>query len=522
MRHNLPVTQIDFPFPEHQRLISATDLKGCISYCNGAFVEVSGFTREELIRSPHNLIRHPDVPPVVFEHLWRTLKQGRPWMGIVKNRRKNGDHYWVSAYVTPILNAQLEIIGYESVRTKPTSDQVRRAEVLYSRLNRKKSAISSKDRWLPVILQWFPLLLISQIAFLVGQYWGNHWGFLLAALLSIPIGAMVLYWQGRGSRRLLRLADQMTADPMIARMYTDAQGVEARLEMAFLSQEAHLKTCLTRLQDSALHVQDQAREADGLAHSSSKRLLEQRQEIDLIAAAMNEMAATTQEVAGNVSTAANAAREAQQLVQQGQKVALGAREIIQKLSNSVQEAGEAVGNLAKDSDKIGSVVDVIKGIADQTNLLALNAAIEAARAGDSGRGFAVVADEVRQLAKRTSDSTHQIHQLIAALQKQAHCAVSIAQQGCQHVSVGVEEASLTDQALTGIGDSINRITDMANQIASATEEQSSVAEDMSRNLTRIAHLSEQNTDSAKNTASLSEGLTNIAQEQYLLVEHFNR
>ena len=101
MRNNQPVTQREYAFPDQQRLISTTDLKGQITYCNDIFAEVSGFARDELIRAPHNLVRHPDVPPAVFDHMWTTLKQGKPWMGIVKNRRKTGDHYWVNAYVTP-------------------------------------------------------------------------------------------------------------------------------------------------------------------------------------------------------------------------------------------------------------------------------------------------------------------------------------------------------------------------------------------------------------------------------------
>ena len=102
MRNNQPVTQRERTFPAQQRLISTTDAKGVITYCNDAFVEISGFSREELVRAPHNLVRHPDVPAAVFAHMWGTLKQGLPWMGIVKNRCKTGDHYWVNAYVTPI------------------------------------------------------------------------------------------------------------------------------------------------------------------------------------------------------------------------------------------------------------------------------------------------------------------------------------------------------------------------------------------------------------------------------------
>ncbi|MCK5530491.1 MAG: PAS domain-containing protein, partial [Halopseudomonas aestusnigri] len=120
MRNNQPVTQRERSFAADQRLISTTNLKGVITYCNDVFVEISGFTREELVGTSHNLVRHPDVPPAVFAHMWADLKAGKAWIGIVKNRCKNGDHYWVNAFVTPIWeNGQ--ITGYESVRVKPTA-----------------------------------------------------------------------------------------------------------------------------------------------------------------------------------------------------------------------------------------------------------------------------------------------------------------------------------------------------------------------------------------------------------------
>jgi aerotaxis receptor len=147
MKVNLPVTQVEKPFPKGKYLVSKTDLKGAVTYANDAFVELSGFNREELIGKNHNLVRHPDMPPQAFEDLWRTVKAGLPWRGVVKNRSKDGDHYWVDAFVVPVREND-QTIGFMSVRSEPSREQIKQAEELYRKLNESKAKLDTSPSWL--------------------------------------------------------------------------------------------------------------------------------------------------------------------------------------------------------------------------------------------------------------------------------------------------------------------------------------------------------------------------------------
>ncbi|WP_438811699.1 methyl-accepting chemotaxis protein [Pseudomonas poae] len=361
--------------------------------------------------------------------------------------------------------------------------------------------------------------LVGSVA---GMFLGAPVAIAVALAVAVPVGVLCARWRQGSTLRLLAGVEPSTSDALIAQMYSDARGPQARLETAFLSQTARLKTCLTRLQDSAEQLSALAGQSDQLATASAQGLDRQRVETEQVSAAVNQMAATTQEVASHVQRTADATQQANVLTGRGREVARDTREAIERLSAVVGETGATVAQLARDSDEIGSVVDVIKGIADQTNLLALNAAIEAARAGEQGRGFAVVADEVRQLAQRTSQSTTQIHALITQLQASSNNAVSSMQNGHRQAEEGVARVLEADQALVGISEAVANITNMTTQIAAATEEQSAVAEEISRNITTIAELADQTSLQAHQSTGLSKELTNTAATQYALVERFNR
>ncbi|MCY1177012.1 Methyl-accepting chemotaxis protein CtpH [compost metagenome] len=234
------------------------------------------------------------------------------------------------------------------------------------------------------------------------------------------------------------------------------------------------------------------------------------------------MSATAQEVARSAVAAVGSAQSVNEETASGRALVEQQVGSIQRLAGEIDESVSVINQLASDSASISRVLDVIKGIAEQTNLLALNAAIEAARAGEMGRGFAVVADEVRQLAQRTAESTGQIHQLIAQLQKTAEEAVHTMEHGRRQADEGVERVLHADQALVGISEAVANIADMADQIAAATEEQSAVAEQINQSISSIAHLADQTSGEAQRTAQLSEELTHTAQGQYSLVDRFNR
>lgn len=518
MRKNLPVTQKELVFPEHQRLITTTNLKGVITYCNDDFVEISGYSREELLGQAHNLIRHPDVPPAVFAHMWGYLKQGRNWMGVVKNRRKNGDHYWVNAYVTAIREGD-RIVGYESVRTKATADEVTRSNRLYERLNNGRKPLPVE--WPKRLAGLVPEVLCGLVGALSVHLFGLP-GLVPALVLAVPVS---LYRQRRRDSSLTALFrenDAGIASALLMQMYTHRSGALGRLQMTLYSQEARLRTCISRVGDFTEQLRAQAMHSRELSRQSSEQLERQRAETDMVAAAINEMSAASQEVASNVIRTADATRLANEQADKGKQVTSQAREVIEQLSSSVNSAATAASQLASDAREIGSVVDVIKGIADQTNLLALNAAIEAARAGEQGRGFAVVADEVRALAKRTADATGQIHQLIEHLQQATGHTVDTMNAGMVQADKGVSHVIDADRALDTIRDAITEVNAMGEQIASAAEEQCAVADEINRNISTIAALSDQTATQSRQNARLSEELADTAGLQSALVTRFSQ
>ena len=232
------------------------------------------------------------------------------------------------------------------------------------------------------------------------------------------------------------------------------------------------------------------------------------------------MAATANEIARNASAAAEAAGSADRESRQGQDIVEEAVRAINALAGKVEEANDLIAQLEADSDRIGTVLDVIRGIAEQTNLLALNAAIEAARAGEQGRGFAVVADEVRTLASRTQQSTREIQSMIEALQERTTQAAQAMQEGSNQARTGVDKVTLSGEALQKIVKAVITITDMNTQIATASEQQSAVSEEINRNVSSIGELANAAFDNAGGTLRSSEALHELSQELAEQVRRF--
>ncbi len=283
---------------------------------------------------------------------------------------------------------------------------------------------------------------------------------------------------------------------------------------------ASLRTMIKTIAEDVANLQAASEQLDQLSKHLSDQSSQQRSQTTQVATAMNEMAATVQEVARNVSEAASAATTGRDETSKGKAVVQNTVASIHHLSEEVDSAAQVISNLEESSEKIGSVLDVINGIAEQTNLLALNAAIEAARAGEQGRGFAVVADEVRTLASRTHESTLEIREMIETVQSGSSNAVSAMKRGTDAAKNSVEQAELAGQSLESIDGVVETINRMTMQIASAAEQQSATADEINKNITIIHQISEETEESANLTSRASTDLSGLTNHLYALVKQF--
>ena len=494
MKVNLPVTQTEVPFPKGRYIVSRTDLKGSITYANDTFVAISGFTREELIGKNHNLVRHPDMLPGAFAWLWETIKEGRPWRGIVKNRCKNGDYYWVDALVVPVLKNN-ETIGYMSVRTEPTRQQVADAEALYRQLKDGKASIPKPTAWMRVSLKaklngfvlWLiAAQLVGAAAHLFGPSLGLSAGTIetvlqLLGLSGVLAGVWLLVIQNKMMsiiQRIIGRLDHIAQGDLTDEIPLHRVDEIGKLNDSLVTMQTHLKAMMAEIAEAAELVGSSADILTGEMEQTRKVTEIQSGAASSIAAAVEQLVASVNEIAGSAQQASQAVEASHGLLSEASLRMGESQEASQNVVTTVNGAGQTMAELFQSIFAIDRVSQVIRGIAEQTNLLALNAAIEAARAGESGRGFAVVADEVRKLAENASKQTSEITASIQEIQRITQIAVSTMEAAGTHVAGANTAVEAARTGLDAVAHHGEEVASISRHIAEGTQQQSAAGNEI--------------------------------------------
>ncbi len=522
MKSNLPVSNIERDFAEDTNILSTTDLKGAITFFNDDFLQISGFEPEELLYKNHNVVRHPEMPPAAFDDLWVTVKQGKSWMGIVKNRCKNGDHYWVDAYVTPIRHDG-QTIEYQSVRKKPSRERVSRADNIYKQLLDGKSPRAIRQARLSTTSRLVTTTIASLFAsiFLVALTMGVGHTTAIAMFAATAIFASVtVFLNLRPLRAAVTQARNVTDNPIARYIYTGRNDDVGSLLLAMKSLGAETGGIVGRIAEDSKKLSSSAENLTAILENTAQGVQQQYSETDQLATAINEMTTSIHEIASNAQLTADSAEQAMSESGIGRDVVQSAAASIDTLSQEVMRASSVIENVEINSKEITTIVDVIRDISEQTNLLALNAAIEAARAGEQGRGFAVVADEVRTLAGRTNSATDEIQKMIEKLKSGTSEAVDVMSKSCEHAANSVEQATSAANSLDTIAGAVEKINDMSITIAAAVEQQSAVAEEINRGVTTIRDSAENTMQASRDTGEACTSMENLALGLSDLAEEF--
>ncbi|MDX8399301.1 MAG: PAS domain-containing methyl-accepting chemotaxis protein, partial [Gallionellaceae bacterium] len=449
MRTNMPVTNVERHLKDDEFVVSKTDLKGQITYVNSVFLSISGFTEEELIGNAHNMVRHPDMPPAAFGDLWKTLQSGMPWRGMVKNRCKNGDYYWVDASANPIWEKG-QIVGFMSLRIKPTRAQVEAAEDIYRQfregtargLTVKQGAVA-RTGLLGMFDAIVNMSIKSRVAITSLMMIATLFGLVLNPEQSVRNGLfgvdliLVGYmWWLLVSKILHPLDEAVKACQTVSSGDLKLQPASnwhdeiGRLTHAINTMAGNMASIVADVRESTVMLSGSSNEVAVAAQTLSQSTSEQAASLEETSSSLEQMSASINQNTANAKVTESMASQA---------------------TKQATEGGEAVTQTVTAMKQIAGKISIVDDIAYQTNLLALNAAIEAARAGEHGKGFAVVAAEVRKLAERSQIAAQEIGELASA---------------------SVEKAENAGALLVEIVPAISKTSGLVQEISAASEEQS--------------------------------------------------
>ena len=511
MRDNQPVTQREFPLPQGVTLMSTTDTQSHVTYANDAFVKVSGYEREELMGRPHNLVRHPDMPPEAFADMWATLKAGQSWTALVKNRRKNGDHYWVRANATPIAR-EGQVVGYMSVRTQPGDQEIAAADALYKRFRAGKAQGLAFRKGILVrtgLLGWTSLFKTMSVGWRVRL--AHALGVLVALGLTLAGGiagaAVGLTAAGVvvGALASCFFIERQVVAPLrtiVEQAQTVASGQPG--ENVHLDRVDEIGMLLRAINQSGLNLRalvDDVAERAYVVDSGSAEIAQGNLDLsartESQASALEETAASMEQFGATVKQNAENAQRANQLAQDAVGVAVRGGEVVAQVVDTMR-------GIDQSSRRIADIIGVIDGIAFQTNILALNAAVEAARAGEQGRGFAVVASEVRSLAGRSAEAAKEIKQLIS--------------DSVQRVQQGTTQVDQAGATMNEVVESIRSVTELMGQITIASREQAEGVAQVGEAITVLDQTTQQNAALVEEMAAAA---ANFKSQAYDLVDAVN-
>ncbi|MBT9523510.1 MAG: methyl-accepting chemotaxis protein [Dechloromonas sp.] len=542
MRNNQPVTNVETRLPEGQFIYSRTDLKGIITEANEAFAQISAYRREEMLGESHNMVRHPEMPAEAFADMWNDLRSGRPWRGVVKNRRKDGGYYWVVANASPI-REDGQIVGYQSVRTTPSREEIKAAEGAYQRIRQGDTSIAVKHgrvvaarkslltRFAGLGFQ-LPLMgvlgcLLSLVALLGSLNPGPALTPLLQTISGIGIVLSLNFLLAFSPRLKTDLGETFTALEKMLASGDLRQRIEHRRHDLVGDMVGNIDRVISSFQSTVQGMADTASQVHRVASEVKEGVGNVRESARVqsdatatAAAGIEQITVSIGEVAAHAGSTREAAAQASALSEEGARLSAQACSTILSLADTVKGSAVQVERLGQQSEEISRITSVIKGIADQTNLLALNAAIEAARAGDAGRGFSVVADEVRKLAESTAKATGEIAAMTQSVQHETGKAVDSMRHGAQQVERGVQLVQEAQNALQEINTQMSLTVGMVNDISHSSVEQEQGMTVMAQSVERVAAMTEQNMAVVSQTTNTTDYLTELVERMTKSVNQY--